>query len=228
MNWRRLVLAVAIVGLAGCSLNRDRLTDPLDRVVVPPLDGAGEGPTADSTEAVAKVRSYVVLLPDDEGRVGEIEVTVGGESVVLDRANQAVDFSDLSQTFEVDATSEEVFERPLSAEPPPAVRFLVSFDLGSAEPSEEEVERIRGIVDPVRDWAAPEVAIEGHADRSGADTYNQDLSALRAETVRQLLERLGIEPIALDVRAFGETRPVVVTADGVPEARNRRVEVRIR
>lgn len=69
------------------------------------------------------------------------------------------------------------------------------------------------------------IRIVGYADRSGSEGYNMSLSRRRAENVRAYL--LGLEIAAEDiaVEAAGETTPLVQTADGVPEAQNRRVEV---
>ena len=235
-----LALLLTAVCLGGCSPTMTRYADPLDKPVLPLLPGAVEraaevesaAQEEDSVDGAVTVspalRSYVILLADDEGAVGQVEVEAGGERVLLDQANQGVDFADLSQTFEAGAAEMEVFDRALAAEPPSTVLFVVFFDPNKAEPPPAEVLRVRGILDPVRSWAAPEVLIVGHADRRGSEPLNLELSQRRAAAISRLLAQEGIEPVALDVRALGESRPSVDTADGVAEARNRRVVVRIR
>jgi outer membrane protein OmpA-like peptidoglycan-associated protein len=42
------------------------------------------------------------------------------------------------------------------------------------------------------------------------------------------LERRGIQRSNISVQAFGESRPLVPTADGVREPQNRRVEIVLR
>jgi outer membrane protein OmpA-like peptidoglycan-associated protein len=69
------------------------------------------------------------------------------------------------------------------------------------------------------------VEVAGHADRSGPDPYNISLSQRRADAVRSYLAGRGIPDGALTTEAFGESRPLVETADGVREPQNRRVEV---
>ena len=64
----------------------------------------------------------------------------------------------------------------------------------------------------------------GHADRSGAADYNLALSRRRAERVRSYLAGRGVLESALAIQAFGESRPLVKTADGVDEPQNRRVK----
>lgn len=67
--------------------------------------------------------------------------------------------------------------------------------------------------------------LAGHADKSGSDRYNVGLSQRRNATVRAYLESKGIPGGVISTEAFGESAPLVQTADGVREAQNRRVEV---
>ena len=84
------------------------------------------------------------------------------------------------------------------------------------------------------------VLIEGHADTVGNDETNLDLSVRRSQAF--LTEMLKQAPLLNDARSFqggaltslplfgvagyGEKRPRIKTGDGVPEARNRRIEIR--
>jgi OmpA-OmpF porin, OOP family len=67
--------------------------------------------------------------------------------------------------------------------------------------------------------------VVGHADRSGADTYNDPLSMRRAQAVAARMQALGIPPGAVAVSAKGESEPKVETPDGERNPTNRRVEV---
>jgi len=70
-----------------------------------------------------------------------------------------------------------------------------------------------------------QVMLAGHADRSGSDQYNVGLSQRRAANVRAYLAGRGIPEGVMTTEAFGESRPLVETADGVREPQNRRVEI---
>ncbi len=72
------------------------------------------------------------------------------------------------------------------------------------------------------------IEVSGHADRSGSPQYNQALSLRRANNVAAELVRLGVPRNEIVIQAFGETRPLVPTADGVREPQNRRVEIVLR
>lgn len=63
--------------------------------------------------------------------------------------------------------------------------------------------------------------VEGHTDSRGPARFNAELSADRAQAVRDYLIRQGVEPERLDARGYGSARPL--SSD--PEAEeNRRVE----
>ncbi len=83
----------------------------------------------------------------------------------------------------------------------------------------------RAILDRQADWIRqfPEVRfrVYGHTDLVGSAAYNQRLGQRRAEAVVAYLASRGVSRSRLEaVVSFGETRPVVVTAE--PERRNRR------
>jgi outer membrane protein OmpA-like peptidoglycan-associated protein len=69
------------------------------------------------------------------------------------------------------------------------------------------------------------IEVQGNADRSGTPAYNQRLSLRRAQTVAAELVRHGVPRTAIDIQAFGDTRPLVPTAAGVREPQNRRVAI---
>lgn len=79
------------------------------------------------------------------------------------------------------------------------------------------------------DWGgAPEaVSLIGHADRSGSDNYNQELSERRVRAVSDALQAKGFTTARLTGVGRGESDPVVPTPDGVRERQNRRVIVTI-
>ncbi|MEZ4705445.1 MAG: OmpA family protein [Bdellovibrionota bacterium] len=72
------------------------------------------------------------------------------------------------------------------------------------------------------------VAVIGHTDSLGSDTYNMILSKKRAENVAHFLRELGVDPSRLQVEYYGESRPI--HDNETPEGRlmNRRVEFEVR
>ncbi len=75
------------------------------------------------------------------------------------------------------------------------------------------------------DLGIADYTITGHADRSGAEDYNLQLSLRRADAVRSELISRGVKEGGISVAGRGEAEPAVPTADGVREPANRRVEI---
>jgi outer membrane protein OmpA-like peptidoglycan-associated protein len=70
-----------------------------------------------------------------------------------------------------------------------------------------------------------QVMIAGHTDRKGSDQYNVGLSQRMAANVRTYLAQRRIPDGVMTTEAFGESRPLIETPDGVSEPQNRRVEI---
>jgi hypothetical protein len=106
-------------------------------------------------------------------------------------------------------------------------RFLVFFDFDSAALRADARQVIADAASRYRETGAAEISLVGHADLSGSDAYNQQLSERRAVAVRDELVRQGVPAGVIDTFAQGERDPLVETAEGVPEDRNRRVSIEL-
>jgi OmpA-OmpF porin, OOP family len=116
--------------------------------------------------------------------------------------------------------------------PPPGpgvVRtYTVFFDWDRADLTDRARQIVGEAAQNSRRARATRVEVAGHADRSGTPAYNQRLSRRRADAVAVELVRNGVGRDEIVVTAFGESRPLVPTADGVREPQNRRVEIVLR
>jgi outer membrane protein OmpA-like peptidoglycan-associated protein len=112
--------------------------------------------------------------------------------------------------------------------PAPARTFLVFFDWDRADLTTRAREIIAEAAQTSTRVQTTRIEVAGHADRSGTPQYNQRLSQRRADAVAAELVRQGVARSAIVVTAFGESRPLVPTADGVREPQNRRVEIVLR
>ena len=72
-----------------------------------------------------------------------------------------------------------------------------------------------------------DIQIQGHTDSRGWRRYNQRLSEKRANSVKQYFVQNGVAEKQLDVKAFGERKPVASNRREAGRAKNRRVEVTI-
>lgn len=71
------------------------------------------------------------------------------------------------------------------------------------------------------------VTIEGHADERGTREYNLALGERRANSVKNYLIAMGVDPRRINVISYGKEQPVVVGADGQSWAQNRRARTRV-
>jgi OOP family OmpA-OmpF porin len=65
--------------------------------------------------------------------------------------------------------------------------------------------------------------IEGHTDNIGNSAYNLKLSEERAEAVKKVLVSHGISESRIQVKGFGDTRPIATNESAKGRAENRRV-----
>jgi len=67
--------------------------------------------------------------------------------------------------------------------------------------------------------------IEGHTDSVGTDSYNQNLSEKRGDSVREYMVREGMATASLTSKGFGESRPTASNDKASGRQQNRRVEI---
>ena len=113
------------------------------------------------------------------------------------------------------------------AAPQPAAprSYLVFFDWDRAELTDRARQIIATAASQATGAQPARIEVQGHADRTGAASYNQALSLRRAEAVAAELVRHGIARAAITVEGFGDRQPLVQTGPGVRESQNRRVEI---
>jgi outer membrane protein OmpA-like peptidoglycan-associated protein len=114
------------------------------------------------------------------------------------------------------------------AAPIPARTYLIFFDWDRADLTSRAREIIAEAAENSRRVQVTRIEVQGHADRSGSDAYNLRLSRRRADAVSAELVARGVPRGIITIQAFGESRPLVPTADGVREPQNRRVEIILR
>lgn len=103
--------------------------------------------------------------------------------------------------------------------------YSVYFGFDSSAINPEAAGIIESAASEAKKDEAITIEVSGHADRSGANQYNEALALKRAEMVKSALVREGINPNNIMVKGNGELVSEVNTADGVKEDRNRRVTI---
>lgn len=175
-------------------------------------------------------RDLVVLVPSADGHVGKVAVENGTSTEVIDKANQAVTIGPGGMkpgTVDADHV-QAIFGDALSAAPIPPRRFTLYFDEGTEKLTAASQAELPDILADIKRRAAYQVEIVGHTDRKASDEFNDALSLRRAGAVRDWLAAGGVPASSTVVAGRGERDPVVTTADGTSEPRNRRVELIVR
>ena len=103
--------------------------------------------------------------------------------------------------------------------------FIVYFDWDSDAVDRSGDRVIDEAVTAANSLGIADFSITGHADRSGSDDYNLNLSLRRADNVKAALVARGVDEAGISVAGRGEAEPAIVTDDGVREPANRRVEI---
>ncbi len=134
---------------------------------------------------------------------------------------------DLSGTREYGELKKDLFLTPI--EKGASIRLNnVFFDFDSYVLKEESYPELNRTIKILKEHPDMRILVSGHTDNIGTPEYNMILSQKRAQAVVDYLVKGGIDPLRLEAKGYGETRPVVSNDDEKDgRALNRRVEMKI-
>jgi OOP family OmpA-OmpF porin len=178
-------------------------------------------------------QDLVVLLRDPgSGAIGRATVSNAHGRVELTQARERtlVDAGAAPSAPVVlsDDEAERLFADVLESLPPEPRHFTLYFKFESEELTDESRQLVQDVVKVVKARPVPDVVAVGHTDTAGAARSNVRLGLRRANAVQAILVSAGLPRSAVSVASHGEAELLVQTADGVSEARNRRVEITVR
>jgi peptidoglycan-associated lipoprotein len=85
--------------------------------------------------------------------------------------------------------------------------YSVHFDYDSAALKSSERAKIVSVADYLKGNAQVAVLVEGNCDERGTEEYNRSLGERRALAAREELIRLGLPPVRVDTKSWGEDNP---------------------
>ena len=175
-------------------------------------------------------KSYVVLLPDEDGSVGKVVVNNKQGSTVLQGAREGTQVGGAAgKTFVVEqAQIERDFGAAMAASPRKPQTYLLYFETGGAALTPASQADLPKIRDDIKSRPAPDISVIGHTDTAGDAEANTKLGLKRAQLVAELIGKTNLSPERITIDSHGEKNLLVQTPDGVDEPRNRRVEVNVR
>ena len=104
----------------------------------------------------------------------------------------------------------------------------VSFHESSAEIRPASLVALDRITEFARDCPSVTIAITGHTDGSGDETWNRRLSLARARSVADHIASNGIDPARLVTSGLGSSVPIADNSTARGREQNRRIEFELR
>lgn len=174
-------------------------------------------------------QSYVVLL-DEDGRVGKVQVATAEGTTVLERSREGAAIGgEAGKTFTVSEDQiNRDFGQALAASPKKPVSFYLYFEGGGATLTRVSAADLPKILKEISLRPAPDVSVIGHTDTVGDSRDNEQLSLARAKSIASLLKEAKLDADKIVVESHGEKNLLVPTPDNTDEPRNRRVEITVR
>lgn len=100
----------------------------------------------------------------------------------------------------------------------------IFFDFDQVTLKAESYSELDRVVKMMTERATMTIEIDGHADATGPEQYNLDLSKRRAAAVQKYLTGKGVDSSQVTIAFFGETKPLVPNTTKENRRKNRRVE----
>jgi outer membrane protein OmpA-like peptidoglycan-associated protein len=101
----------------------------------------------------------------------------------------------------------------------------VLFDTGRAELNPGAARKLDQLAQFLNEHKERRVQIDGFTDSVGTDSYNEELSQRRADSVKSALLVRGVDPSRISTEGYGKAFPVANNVDSGGRQLNRRVEV---
>lgn len=103
----------------------------------------------------------------------------------------------------------------------------ITFEVGRADIRAGFYDVLNSVVLVVQEFDKTIIEISGYTDSTGADSYNQELSERRSDSVGSYLKSQRVVPGRVVTKGFGERYPVADNDTLAGRERNRRVELRL-
>ncbi|HTE96202.1 MAG TPA: OmpA family protein, partial [Bradyrhizobium sp.] len=136
-----------------------------------------------------------MLLPDKEGKVGTVIVQGQKGKAVLNTAYASARTASDGGVQRGTASQSEVkdvFGSALAAQPPRPISFILYFEIGNDEFTQESKQEVKRLLAEMARRQASDITVIGHTDLVGPDPSNDALSLQRAERVKAILAGMGI------------------------------------
>lgn len=101
----------------------------------------------------------------------------------------------------------------------------ITFDVDRSDVKPGFYDTLNSVSLVLKEFDKTNVSVMGHADSTGSDGYNMQLSQRRAGSVSGYLSSQGVGGARLNAVGFGEAKPAASNATAEGRSQNRRVEI---
>jgi outer membrane protein OmpA-like peptidoglycan-associated protein len=176
-----------------------------------------------------KTLERIVLLPDDDGHVGALEVGESDDAFTLDAAYASAEIAGDGKAVQLRtraAAVEEDFRETFAARPDYSGARIVIYFNRRAQPTLDVSEQIEDLAADLYGRVGYSVSVVGHTDATGSEPRNRRVGEARAQRVAEDLIAAGVDRAQVTVSSKGSSEPAVRVDDpSIPELKNRRVEI---
>ena len=103
----------------------------------------------------------------------------------------------------------------------------LNFETGSAVLKSDSRQQLANVAAILKAYPAASVTIGGYTDNAGDRAANLRLSQMRAEAVRDQLQRMDIDASRLTAEGYGDQHPIADNSTAEGRTQNRRVAIRV-
>ena len=103
----------------------------------------------------------------------------------------------------------------------------IFFDLDKASLRDASKTELERLIKMLEQHSNIKIEISGHTDSQGSDSYNEDLSQRRAQSVVDYLMEHGISKSRLEAEGYGEKKPIATNETEEGRQKNRRTEFKV-
>jgi outer membrane protein OmpA-like peptidoglycan-associated protein len=188
-------------------------------------------PSSDATRSgCPPTAERVVVLADENGTVGAVEVEAGTTKTLLDKAyaSAEVGVDGLARAMPAEASDVSARFAAAMAAQPPGARIILYFTVRS-QPVRDLTGPIDNLVAEVKARQSYTIEVIGHTDQTGSERANVRIGNERAQVIADRLIAAGVPADRITIKSMGSREPAVkLKSRKIVELRNRRVEIWVR
>lgn len=209
---KALVLAAAAALIVGCTTNPFTGEQRASRTVTSGAGGAAAG------AAAGAIGGAIAGRPGKGAAIGAAAGAAIGAGIGVYQDRQQAKLRERLAASGVSVTRDGdniILNMPSD----------ITFDVNQSEIKPGFYETLNSVAIVLDEFDKTNVSVYGHADSTGPEDYNMQLSQRRALSVSNYLAAQGVSPGRLQAIGFGESRPIADNSTDAGRSANRRVEI---